>query len=86
MSAVFSLAAYVSSIRLKGQFGSVKQPDSADSPHSSPHPKRHIKKKHPRDSGGGQNKELRKQEALWNCLCGGLGEVSSSVCVRSFRL
>lgn len=86
MSAVFSLAAYVSSIRLTGQFGSVKQPDSADSPHSSPHLKRHIKKKPPRESGGGQNKELRKQEALWNCLCGGLGEVSSSVCVRSFRL
>lgn len=42
MAVVFSLAAYVSSIRLTGQFGSVKQPDTADSSHSSPHPKRHI--------------------------------------------
>lgn len=77
MAVVFLLAEYVSSIRLTGQLGS----DTADSSRSSLHPKRHIEKKPAEDKTSGRGEESGLELSLR-----GLAELSSSVCLLSFRL
>lgn len=83
MSAVFSLAAYVSSIRLTGQFGSVKQPDSADLPRFSPHPKRHITLKTPPEIAVEDETRSWESRKRFGTVSAG-ARWGKFVCLRSF--